>query len=48
MNDTIPPLPRTDPADALESPRELTADRTHAAQDFSSEDAGYHKTLRPR
>ncbi|MGP9694400.1 amino acid permease [Brachybacterium sp. AOP25-B2-12] len=36
------------PSRALESPRELTADRTHAAQDFSSEDAGYHKTLRPR
>lgn len=37
-----------DPEDALENERELTGDRTHAAQDFSSEDTGYHKTLKPR
>jgi hypothetical protein len=29
-----------DPADELESHRELTADRMMAAQDFSHEDAG--------
>ncbi|MER7797322.1 amino acid permease [Microbacterium sp. NPDC096154] len=40
--------PRRDPADALESDRELTGDRIMAAQDFTGEDAGYHKTLRPR
>jgi L-asparagine permease len=41
-------LSRMDPEDARENARELTGDRTEAAQDFSSEDAGYHKTLRPR
>ncbi|MFT4051460.1 MAG: amino acid permease [Microbacterium sp.] len=37
-----------DPEDALESDRELLGDRIEAVQDFSSEDAGYHKGLRPR
>ncbi|MEV8150067.1 amino acid permease [Arthrobacter sp. NPDC080073] len=37
-----------DPADSLENTRELLGDRSTAAQDFSSEDAGYHKTLKPR
>ncbi|MFT4307434.1 MAG: amino acid permease [Microbacterium sp.] len=37
-----------DPEDALESDRELTGDRTLAVEDFSREEAGYHKTLRPR
>ncbi|WP_115789910.1 amino acid permease [Arthrobacter silvisoli] len=37
-----------DPADAVENARELLGDRTAAAQDFSSEEAGYHKTLKPR
>ncbi|MFH8252011.1 amino acid permease [Microbacterium sp. B2969] len=39
---------KLDPQDALENDRELTGDRTLAVQDFSSEDAGYHKALRPR
>jgi len=47
MND-----PRTraggDPEDALENQRELTGDRLMAVEDFSREEAGYHKTLRPR
>lgn len=42
------PHPTMDPADALESELELTGDRALAAQDFSSEDSGYHKTLKPR
>jgi L-asparagine permease len=37
-----------DRADALENSRELLGDRIMAAQDFSSEEAGYHKTLKPR
>ena len=37
-----------DPADSLENTLELLGDRSTAAQDFSSEDAGYHKTLKPR
>jgi len=37
-----------DPEDALENERELTGDRTMAVEDFSSEDAGYHKALKPR
>lgn len=37
-----------DPADALENGRELLGDRMAAAQDFSTEEAGYHKTLKPR
>ena len=47
MND-----PRTrasgDPEDARENERELTGDRLMAVEDFSKEEAGYHKTLRPR
>lgn len=39
---------RRDASDALENERELTGDRTLAVEDFSSEDAGYHKTLKPR
>ncbi|OZB82789.1 MAG: L-asparagine permease [Microbacterium sp. 13-71-7] len=37
-----------DPEDALENERELTGDRLMAVEDFSSEDAGYHKALKPR
>ena len=37
-----------DPEDALENERELTGDRTMAVEDFSREDAGYHKALKPR
>lgn len=37
-----------DPAGDLENEREHLGDVTLAAQDFSSEDAGYHKTLKPR
>src|SRR5438093_705346 len=37
-----------DPADSLENNRELLGDRSTAAQDFSREEAGYHKTLKPR
>jgi len=37
-----------DPEQALENDRELVGDVTLAAQDFSSEEQGYHKTLRPR
>lgn len=44
-NHTVPSL---DPEDALENDRELVGDRTAAVEDFSSEEAGYHKTLRPR
>ncbi|MBW9121693.1 amino acid permease [Microbacterium trichothecenolyticum] len=42
------PVAKMDPQDALENDRELTGDRAEAVQDFSSEDAGYHKALRPR
>ncbi|MDF2563516.1 MAG: L-asparagine permease [Microbacterium sp.] len=41
-------IPQMDPEDVLENDRELTGDRAEAVQDFSSEDAGYHKALRPR
>lgn len=37
-----------DPEQALENERELTGDVMLAAEDFSSEEAGYHKTLKPR
>lgn len=37
-----------DPADAVENGRELLGDRIMAAQDFSNEETGYHKTLKPR
>ena len=37
-----------DPEQALENERELTGDVMLAAEDFSSEEAGYHKTLGPR
>ncbi len=37
-----------DPEDARENERELTGDRTLAVADFSNEEAGYHKTLKPR
>lgn len=42
------PTRSLDTADALENSRELLGDRSAAAQDFSSEEAGYHKTLTPR
>jgi len=37
-----------DPEQELENSRELTGDVMLAVQDFSSEEEGYHKTLRPR
>lgn len=37
-----------DPEQALENERELTGDLALAVQDFSSEEEGYHKTLKPR
>jgi L-asparagine permease len=37
-----------DPEQALENERELTGDVMHAVEDFSSEEQGYHKTLKPR
>lgn len=37
-----------DAGQQLENTREHTGDVTHATQDFSSEEAGYHKTLKPR
>lgn len=37
-----------DPEQQLENARELTGDVTLAAQDFASEEKGYHKTLGPR
>jgi L-asparagine permease len=40
--------PQLDRADALENSRELLGDRLMAAQDFSHEETGYHKTLKPR
>jgi L-asparagine permease len=40
--------PEHDPAEDFENERERTGDVTLAAQDFSSEDEGYHKTLKPR
>ena len=40
--------PQLDRADALENSRDSLGDRLMAAQDFSNEDAGYHKTLKPR
>ena len=40
--------PQLDRADALENSRELLGDRLMAAQDFSNEETGYHKTLKPR
>ncbi|KHK95642.1 L-asparagine permease [Microbacterium mangrovi] len=40
--------PHHDPEQALENSRELVGDVMLAAQDFSNEEEGYHKTLRPR
>ncbi len=37
-----------DPGQELENERELTGDAMMAAQDFSHEQEGYHKTLKPR
>lgn len=37
-----------DLADRLENERETTGDRGHAEHEFDSEDAGYHKSLKPR
>ncbi len=37
-----------DPGQAAESRRELVGDVAQASQDFSSEEAGYHRTLGPR
>lgn len=48
MTDPHGNTPKNDPDDALENVRELAGDRTEAVADFSSEEAGYHKTLKPR
>lgn len=40
--------PDHDPAEDFENERERTGDLALTAQDFSNEDAGYHKTLKPR
>lgn len=42
------PRPDHDPAEDFENERERTGDLALATQDFSNEDAGYHKTLKPR
>ncbi len=44
----LPDLPHHDPEQELENNRELIGDVMLAAQDFSNEEEGYHKTLRPR
>lgn len=41
-------VPAHDPEQELENDRELVGDVTLAVQDFSSEEHGYHKTLKPR
>ena len=41
-------LPDHDPVDDLENTRERIGDEMLAVQDFSSEEHGYHKTLKPR
>jgi L-asparagine permease len=48
MPSTDPVIPANDPEQALENERELTGDVMLAVQDFSNEEEGYHKTLRPR
>jgi L-asparagine permease len=48
MPSTDPVMPAHDPEQALENERELTGDVMLAVQDFSNEEEGYHKTLRPR
>jgi L-asparagine permease len=40
--------PQHNRADELENERELTGDVSSAVRDFSSEEQGYHKTLKPR
>jgi len=40
--------PEHDPAEELENDRERLGDALSAVQDFSSEQEGYHKTLKPR
>jgi L-asparagine permease len=40
--------PQKDLADSLENWRETTGDRGHAEHEFENEDAGYHKSLKPR
>lgn len=37
-----------DPVESIENTRERLADEATAVQDFSSEDQGYHRALRPR
>jgi L-asparagine permease len=41
-------VPAHDPVDELENTRERTADEMLAVQDFSHEEHGYHKSLKPR
>lgn len=48
MSKTVSGGPAQDPEQARESGPELTGDVMLAAQDFSNEEEGYHKTLRPR
>jgi L-asparagine permease len=45
---TTEQVPAHDPVDDLETDRERTADEMLAVQDFSHEEHGYHKTLKPR
>ena len=45
---TPPPLPAHDESDEIENPREKLGDALSAVQDFSNEQEGYHKTLKPR
>jgi L-asparagine permease len=40
--------PSVDPVELLENTRERLADEATAVQDFSSEEQGYHRALRPR
>jgi L-asparagine permease len=40
--------PDHDPAEDFQNERERTGDLALATQDFSNEDAGYHKSLKPR
>lgn len=41
-------VPEHDPVDDIENYRERVGDEMLAVQDFSSEEHGYHKTLKPR
>lgn len=47
MSKTVSGGPAQDPEQARESGPELTGDVMLAAQDFSNEEEGYHKTSAP-